>query len=66
MQFIESASKGRESWGFTYTPVALAKALFQLSDADPAYANVTGLPSNERVCHLDALITFHECFFIER
>ena len=53
VQFIESAAKGRESWGHAYTPVGLAKALFQLSDPDPRYSNVTGLPVDNLWADLD-------------
>ena len=53
VQFIESAAKGRESWGHAYTPVGLAKALFQLSDPDPAYSNVTGKPVDNLWADLD-------------
>jgi hypothetical protein len=53
VQFIESAAKGRESWGWAYTPVGLSKALFQLSDPDPNYANVTGLPVDNLWADLD-------------
>ena len=53
VQFIESASKGRESWGQAFTPVGLSKALFQLTDTDPSYANVSGLPVDNLYADLD-------------
>jgi hypothetical protein len=53
VQFVESSSKGRESWGHAYTPVALAKALFQLSDYDPRYANISGRPVDNLWADLD-------------
>lgn len=53
IQFVETSAKGRESWGQAYTPVGLAKALFQLSDPDPAYKNVTGLPVDNLYADFD-------------
>jgi hypothetical protein len=53
VQFVESSAKGREVWGQLYTPVALSKALFQLSDYDPHYANVSGLPVDNLWADLD-------------
>ena len=50
---MESAAKGRETWGQMYTPIGLAKALFQLSDPDPAYKNVTGQPVDNLWADLD-------------
>jgi hypothetical protein len=53
VQFVESSAKGREFWGHAYTPVGLSKALFQLSDPDPAYANVSGRPVDNLWADLD-------------
>lgn len=53
LHFAETSAKGREIWGWTSTPVGLAKALFQNGDPDPTYANVTGLPVDNLWADLD-------------
>ena len=53
VSIVETSAKGREIWGHTYTPVGLAKALFQTGDPDPRYANVSGLPVDNLWADLD-------------
>lgn len=53
VHFVETSAKGRLSWGWTSTPIGLAKALFQASDPDPRYAHVGGQPVDNLWADLD-------------
>lgn len=53
LHFVETSAKGREMWGWTSTPLGLAKALFQGGDPDPRYANVSGRPVDNLWADLD-------------
>ena len=53
LSFVESSNKGREFSGHAYTPLALAKALFQQHDYDPKYMYIGGGPVDNLWADLD-------------